>query len=95
MDLVMNNFNLWLTEEELKIDTISDMLKSHLGMPNLSKAAFDDVQISDFENYDQFRNKITGWTYFTNLDEIPKNTVLNLLKNQNTRMRDIIEAMNK
>ena len=88
MGLVMNNFNLWLTEEELKIDTISNMLKSYLGMPNFSKAAFDDVQISDFENYDQFRNKITGWSYFANLDEIPKSTILNLLKNQNTRMRD-------
>jgi hypothetical protein len=95
MGLVMNNFNLWLTEEELKIDTISNMLKSHLGMPNFSKAAFDDVQISDFENYDQFRNKITGWSYFANLDEIPKSTILNLLKNQNTRMRDLIEALNK
>jgi hypothetical protein len=95
MDQVMNNFNLWLNEEELKIDTITDMLKSHLGLPNLSNAAFDDVQISDFDNYDRFRAKIVGWNLFTDLKEIPKSTVLNLLKNQNTRMRDLVAAFNK
>lgn len=90
----MNKFNTWLSERELvKTDITSNMLKNHLGLSVLNDAAFGNMQISDFDNYEDFRRKIVGWNAFSILNEIAKNNVINIIKNQSSRMRDIIAAM--
>lgn len=90
MNKVFKNFDLWLTErDEQKLDTNTTMLKQHLGLDVLSDASFSDIQISDFDNYDNFRNKMINWNMFADMNEINKSSVIELLKNRNARMRDI------
>ena len=96
MNKLFKNFDYWLVErEDLKINATTAITKTHLGLEPMSDAAFGDIQISDFNNYDDFRNKIVKWNMFADLDEIGQNTVMNLLKNHSTRMRDLVQALNK
>lgn len=95
MNKLFKSFDYWLIErEDLKIDTTTNIVKTHLGLAFLTDAAFGNIQISDFDNYDEFRNKIIKWNVFTELTEVQQSTVLNLLKNHSTRMRDLIMTIN-
>lgn len=92
----MNKFQIWLTErEDTKIDTITNMVKTHLGLIVLTDSAFQNLQVSDFDNYEDFRRKMTDWNAFGKMNDISKSAVQNLIKNQNSRMRDIVSAMNR
>lgn len=90
MNKVFKKFDLWLNErDELKLDTTTSMLKQHVGLDVLSDGSFLDIQVSDFEKYDDFRNKIINWNVFSDMNEINQNAIVELLKNKNARMRDI------
>jgi hypothetical protein len=94
MNKVFKNFDLWLSErDEQKLDTTTGILKQHLGLDVLSDASFLGIQVSDFENYDNFRNKIINWNLFAEMSEINQSSMEELLKNRNARMRDLTAIM--
>ena len=91
MNKVFKKFDNWLIErDEQKLDTTTGMLKQHVGLDVLSDASFLDIQVGDFDSYDNFRNKIINWNIFTDLNEINE-----LIKNKNARMRDLSVAFSK
>ena len=92
----MNKFQFWLAErEDTKFDTKTNMIKTHLGLQVLRDSSFLNLQVSDFDSYEDFRRKMTEWNAFGEMSDISKSAVQNMIKNQNSRMRDIVIAMNK
>ena len=96
MELTMNNkFTIWLLEREDQNTSITmDMFQTYLGLGVLKESSFSNLQISDIKDFEGFRRQMMGWNAFLKLDEVAKNNVTNLINNQNTRMRDILDAMN-
>lgn len=96
MNKVFKKFDNWLVErDEQKLDTTATILKQHLGLDVLSDASFLDIQVSDFDSYENFRNKVINWNMFTDLNEINQSSIIELLKNRNARMRDLSVAFSK
>ena len=96
MNKVFKKFDNWLIErDEQKLDTTTGMLKQHVGLDVLSDASFLDIQVGDFDSYDNFRNKIINWNMFTDLNEINQSSIIELIKNKNARMRDLSVAFSK
>lgn len=96
MNKVFKKFDNWLIErDEQKLDTTTGMLKQHVGLDVLSDASFLDIQVGDFDSYDNFRNKIINWNIFTDLNEINQSSIIELIKNKNARMRDLSVAFSK
>jgi len=91
----MNKFSIWLEERDNTIqDVHTTTLKNFLGLSPLKDSSFMQIQLSDFEKMQEIHTKITHWNFFTDkLSEVSKNKIYELLKNENTRMIDLIENM--